>query len=244
MGRPVARYTRWGRRPPDSTPARSIRRATTASSSRRRSDRPDSGRERILAQLPQHLGADDVADAGQHALVEQKLGHRPVDPARAAQVGGGVEPLAEQIGAEPEPQIAATPDLDPARAGDDDVGRRGAQDVRAAARAGRGQPHAAVHPQMHVQAAPVGAVHEQVLAARLDRRHVRPGERAGGDVLADHRADPARHEHERVALRHAAPAAGAPSGSRGQAAAARPRCPRSARRRCARGPAGARGPCR
>ena len=167
-------------------------------------------RERILAEPPQHLGPHDVADARQHALVEQQLGDRAVDRAGAAQVGGGVEAGAEQVGAEPEAEVAAPAHLDLARPEDDHIGRGGAHDVAAAAGARRGQAHPPVHPQVNVQAAAVRAVDEQVLAAGLDRGDVRPRERAGGDTLPDDGADPARCEDERVPLRHAAPAAGAP----------------------------------
>src|SRR6185437_9078451 len=50
-------------------------------------ERGDPG-ERVLAETPQRVGADDVADPGDHALVEQELGHGPVDGPGTAQVGG------------------------------------------------------------------------------------------------------------------------------------------------------------
>src|SRR5204862_1859325 len=71
--------------------------------------------ERILAQTPQRVGADDVPDPGEHALVEQELGDGPVDRAGAAQVGGRVESRAEQVRAQPEGEVAAGAQLHPAR---------------------------------------------------------------------------------------------------------------------------------
>jgi hypothetical protein len=168
------------------------------------------GRERILLELPERLGAHDVADPGQHPLVEQQRTDGPVDRSCPAQVGGGVEPASEQIGAEPEAQVAAPAHLDPCRAEDDDVGGGRAHDVATAPLSGIGQPHPSVHAEVHVQAAAVRPVHEQVLAARLDRGNVRARQRPGGHRLADDRADPPRRENERVPLRHAAPAACAP----------------------------------
>ena len=105
-GRPAGRSC-GGSRPRSSTPARSSRRETAASRSSVRSESADTGANGSTRLAVQRLAPNDVADAGQHALVEQHLGHRPVDQARAAQILARVEAAVQQVGPEPRRPSAA-----------------------------------------------------------------------------------------------------------------------------------------
>ena len=197
QGRPARPYTQCSS-PRRATPVVMMpNRSLLALSSRwpsstraRRSATWPTGRHGLSPAQEQHFGNINIADAGQVALIEQRLADRPLRLLpQAADRLGAVPVRAEQVRAEVTDDRVLVlaryhlhhreqvPDRLPGVVGQHDpdpvVGRPAA--------AGRPDPPRAVHPQVRVHGLAVVGPDQQVLPARDHGAHGAPGQVRGGE---------------------------------------------------------------